>query len=172
MDLREGHALAPRGHRFVHAFMHLAYRRCAPSYFHGGVMSNPVPGVVNHGIQANSVSAHAMATGAYSQAHSTVGSADADLLQDLRDSIKRLDSALAALPLDPRATELVRQDTRHMALQAEQGDSSAEGFLPSLKSLKDKLAMAGVFIADVVALAGPVRAIAGHLGVSLDTVGL
>ena len=135
-------------------------------------MPNPVPGVVNHGIQADTVKGHAIATGAYSQAHSTVGSADAAVLQGLRESIARLDSALAALPLDPRATELVRQDTRRMAAQIEQGDPSPNGFLPSLKSLKDKLAMAGVFIADVVALAAPVRAIAGHLGVSLDTVGL
>lgn len=135
-------------------------------------MSNPVPRVVNHGIQANTVNAHAMATGAYSQAHSAVGSADAAMLQGLRESIARLDSALSALPLDPRATELVREDTRRMATQVGKGDPSPDGFLPSLKSLKDKLAMAGVFIADVVALAAPVRAIAGHLGVSLETVGL
>ena len=135
-------------------------------------MNNPGSPMVNHGIQANTVNAHAIATGAYSQVHSTLGSPDASVLQGLRESIARLDSAVVALALDPRATELVLQDTRRMATQVEQGDPSPDSFLPSLKSLKDKLAMAGVFIADVVALAAPVRAIAGHLGVSLKTVGL
>lgn len=134
--------------------------------------SRPAPGSVNQGIQATTVQADVLAVGTGATAIKNVGALDPEKLAALKNAIARLEHGLGQLGLPGPAADLVQQETRRMAEMAAAGDAKPEGFQLSLKSLKDKLQMAGVVLADVVALIAPVKIIAQALALSLPFLGL
>lgn len=135
-------------------------------------MNTSPPAAGNQGVQATNVHADVLAVGTGAKAIKNVGGLDADTLATLKDALSRLDQGIAQLNLNQQAADLLRQETRAMTEMAESGTAEPGGFQLALKGLKDKLAMIGVVIADVVALAGPVKSIAQALRLPLSSLGL
>ena len=125
-----------------------------------------------HSIVADTLTAGAIAVGENACATCHPSAMPPEKFDGLKDAITRLDLAIAALQLPPNAIELLRDQTRTMKKLTERPDVTPSGIQLALKALKDKLTMAGIVIADVVALAAPARAIARSVDIALDTVGL
>ena len=130
------------------------------------------PASESYTLHADRVTADVFAFGQNASANKTVTSLDSATQTALQDAITQLEQAISQLPLNAGAAAIVKQETQAMADMVRSGKTQPEGMQHMLHSLKDKLQMAGVVIADVVALAAPVKAIAGALRVPLQYFGL
>ncbi|WP_426088332.1 hypothetical protein [Janthinobacterium sp. PSPC1-1] len=130
------------------------------------------PTTESYTLHADSVTAEVFAFGQNPIASKTVTSIDNATQKTLQDAIAQLEQAIAQLPLNAGAAAIVKQETQAMADMVRSGKTQPEGMQHMLHSLKDKLQMAGVVIADVVALAAPVKAIASALRLPLQYFGL
>jgi len=137
-------------------------------------MKNPAtpPASENYTLHADSVTAEALAFGKNASASKTVTGLDSATQKALQDAIAQLEQAISQLPLNAGAAAIIQQETQAMADMVRSGKTQPEGMQHILHSLKDKLQMAGVVIADVVALAAPVKAIASALRLPLQYFGL
>lgn len=135
-------------------------------------MATSIPGTANHGIQATNVYGNAISAGDHPVATNYTFGADAESARVLAEAISRLEAVLATLDIDPAVRESTRQETRAMSALVDRKNIEPEGFLQKLSGIKEKLTQAGVVIADVVALAAPIRVIADNLKIPLAAVGL
>lgn len=106
-------------------------------------------------LHADSVTADVFAFGQNPIASKTVTGLDSATQKALQDAIAQLEQAITQLPLNAGAAVIVNQETQAMADMERSGKTQPEGMQRMLRSLKDKLQMAGVVIADVAALAAP-----------------
>ena len=123
-------------------------------------------------LHADSVTADVFAFGQNPIASKTVTGLDSATQKALQDAIAQLEQAISQLPLNAGAADIVKQETQAMTDMVRSGKTQPEAMQHMLHSLKDKLQMAGVVSADVVALAAPVKAIAGALRLPLQYFGL
>ena len=123
-------------------------------------------------LHADSVTADVFAFGQNASASKTVTSLDSATQKALQDAIVQLEQAISQLPLNAGAVDIIKQETQAMTDMVRSGKTQPEAMQHMLHSLKDKLQMAGVVIADVVALAAPVKAIASALRLPLQYFGL
>lgn len=130
------------------------------------------PASESYTLHADRVTADVFAFGQNASASKTITSLDSATQTALQDAIAQLEQAISRLPLNAGAAAIVKQETQAMADMARSGKTQPEGMQHMLHSLKDKLQMAGVVIADVVALAAPVKAIASALRLPLQYFGL
>lgn len=125
----------------------------------------------NTGIQAHSVNGGAIAVGTNAQAHN-YGALDHLAAASIKEAVAALQAALAGLDLPPAAIQVLHQETDGLRELAESGQAPAEKVQSFLSRLKDKLLMAGIVLADVVALAEPIKRIAETLKLPLSKLGL
>ena len=130
------------------------------------------PASESYTLHADRVTADVFAFGQNASASKTVTSLDSATQKALQDAIVQLEQAISQLPLNAGAVDIIKQETQAMTDMVRSGKTQPEAMQHMLHSLKDKLQMAGVVIADVVALAAPVKAIAGALRLPLQYFGL
>jgi cystathionine beta-lyase/cystathionine gamma-synthase len=138
------------------------------------IMKNPAtpPATERYTLHADRVTAEALAFGKNASASKTVTGLDSATQKALQDAIAQLEQAISQLPLNAGAAAIVKQETQAMTDMVRSGKTQPEAMQHMLHSLKDKLQIAGVVIADVVALAAPVKAIASALRLPLQYFGL
>ena len=130
------------------------------------------PASESYTLHADRVTADVFAFGQNASASKTVTSLDSATQKALQDAIVQLEQAISQLPLNAGAVDIIKQETQAMTDMVRSGKTQPEAMQHMLHSLKDKLQMAGVVIADVVALAAPVKAIASALRLPLQYFGL
>jgi hypothetical protein len=138
------------------------------------IMKKPAapPATESYTLHTNTFTADVFAFGQNASASKTVTRVDSATQKTLQDAIAQLEQAIAQLPLNAGAAAIVKQETQAMADMVRSDKTQPEGMQHMLHSLKDKLQMAGVVIADVAALATPVKAIASALRLPLQYFGL
>jgi hypothetical protein len=123
---------------------------------------------VNMGIQANNVSAEVIAVGSHAKASK---SASGDP-QAVTKAIGQLQSALAALSLEPHAKAGIADDLAVLQATAPPNHPEPERAGHALLSLTARLKAVGVVLSEVVALSEPVIKIAEWLKVPLHLLGI
>lgn len=126
---------------------------------------------VIEGIQAETVQADVMAVGRGAKASKVVMGGDVDK-QKLAKAFEELRQALNSLNLNATQQQLVEDDVHKLeeVTQKQPPDAQEAGSL--LKSIVDKIKMAGIVLTEAVAFANAVRKLTELLGASLGGLGL
>ncbi len=135
-------------------------------------MTTPEFAAINNGIQADSVVSGAIAVGQNAQANNYAAGVDTEVLEMLKTAIASLQAAISGLGLPAPAVKILAQDTVAMREMVESGKAEPTKIHAFLLSLKEKLLMAGIVIADVVALAAPIKQIAETFKLPLSKFGM
>jgi hypothetical protein len=119
---------------------------------------------VNYGI-IGPVTAKAVAAGPHAQA--TVNEAGAVSREEFDGALKALRAQIAALEVPEQSRQLLHDDVTKIEQMASQKPEQKAAASDVLKGLVDKLKMIGVFMQTAVGLAGPIKIVAGWLGVPI-----
>lgn len=124
----------------------------------------------NYGIQAESVTAGAIAVGKGAKAtQKIVGGTD---LQALSAAIAELRAALARTDLPKEARAVLEEDVRAIVVESGKTDPNTDRMESTLKNLVSKVKLTGQFAQGAVDLIEPVRKIAAAIGLAAAAIGL